>query len=178
MDDDLIEVELKEFIPNPIQELSPSIDGKPTLQIVIAGMNGRENYFISEGETKRIRNIVYNFTNSQLPDAINITYQNDALLLNTSRTLTQMVMATQKKDTIYPSSTYSPLKLRSLYSDGINNFVFSDFNKNATVTLQSEDSKVKNQSIKALKLNIAVNGNNQETVTLWKSEALQEDLRF
>ena len=162
--DDLIEVELKEFIPNPIQKLSPSIDGKPTLQMVIAGMNGRENYFISEGETKRIRNIVYNFTNSQLPDAINIAYQNDALLLNTSKTLTQMVMATQQKDTIYPSSTYSPLKLRSLYSDGANNFVFSDFNKNASVTLQSEDPKVKNQSIKALKLNVAVNGNNQQTV--------------
>ncbi len=44
IENDLIEVNVKEFIPNPKRVLTPSIDGKPILEIVIAGkslINGR-----------------------------------------------------------------------------------------------------------------------------------------
>ncbi len=161
---DLIEIKVKAFVPNPIQVLSSSIDGKPTLKIVIAGLNGRENYFISSGETKRIRNVVYNFNKNELPGAINIDFSNDSLVFKYNKPITQMVMATQKRDTIYPSNNYSTLKLRSLYSDGSNNFVFSEFNKNATISIESEAVKVKNESVTALILDISVNGNNKETI--------------
>ncbi len=161
---DLIEVKVKEFVPNPKQVLSESINGKPTLQIVVAGANGREEYFINQGQTKRIRNLIYNFKDIQLPDAINIRYRNDSLLFASNKTLTQMVMATQKKDTIYPSKKYSPLLLRSLYSDGVNNVVFSDFNKSGKVRIQSEDPKVKNESLTALLLDVSVNGKTSETL--------------
>jgi hypothetical protein len=136
----LIEVEVKDFIPNPKQVLTSSIDGKPILQIVNAGMNGREEYFVSQGETKRIRNVIYNFNDNPIPDAFNIRYNNDSLVFNTNKPLTQMVMATQKRDTIYPTGTYYPLKLRSLYSDGTNNFVFSNFNEKAKITMESESA--------------------------------------
>jgi len=161
---DLIEIKVKAFVPNPIQVLSSSIDGRPTLKIVIAGLNGRENYFISSGETKRIRNIVYNFKKTELPGAINIDFSNDSLIFKYNKPITQMVMATQKRDTIYPSNNYNPLKLRSLYSDGINNFVFSEFNKKATISIESEAVKVKNESVTALILDVSVNGNNKETI--------------
>ncbi len=160
--DDLIEVKVKEFIPNPKQILGESLDGKPTLQIVVAGANGREEYFISLGQTKRIRNLIYNFKDTQIPDAINIIYKNDSLLFASNKTFTQMVMATQKKDTIYPSEQYSPLFLRSLYSDGANNVVFSDFKINGKVRIESEDPKVKNESLTALVMDVSVNGNTKE----------------
>jgi cytochrome c-type biogenesis protein CcsB len=161
---DLIEVEVKDFIPNPKQVLTSSIDGKPILQIVIAGMNGREEYFVSQGETKRIRNVIYNFNDNPIPDAFNIRYNNDSLVFSSNKPLTQMVMATQKRDTIYPTGTYYPLKLRSLYSDGTNNYVFSNFDKKAKVTMESESAKVKNESITALLLDVTVNGNTKEAV--------------
>ncbi len=164
IDGDLIDIKLKEFIPNPKQILSPSIDGKLILKIVVTGMNGREEYFISKGQTKRIRNLVYNFKENLLPNAININYSNDSLFINADRILSQMTMATQQRDTIYPSKNYNPLRLRSLYSDGANNFVFSEFNKNASVTIESESAKVKNQSLTALVMDISVNGDNQETI--------------
>ena len=164
IDGDSVEVQVKEFIPNPKQMLISSMDGKPTLKIVVAGMNGREEYFINEGQTKRIRNVVYNFKQEQLPGAINIMYSNESLLFNTDRVLTQMVMATQKKDSIFPNDNYNPLKLRSLYSDGTNNFVFSEFNEKAEVVLESESVKVKNESITALKMDVSVNGTKQETI--------------
>ena len=162
--DNLIDVRVKEFIPNPKQILSESIDGKPTLQIVVAGANGREEYFINQGQTKRIRNFIYNFKDTQLPDAINISFRNDSLLFASNKTLTQTVMATQQKDTIYPSEKYGPLLLRTLYSDGMNSVVFSDFNRNGKVSIESEDQKVKNESLTALVLDIAVNGDARETL--------------
>ena len=163
LDGDLIDIKVKEFIPNPTQVLTPTIDGKPTLKIVIGGMNGRENYFLSQGETKRIRNVIYNFTNNQIPDAINITYQKDSLLFKSNKVLTQTVMATQKKDTIYPSEGYVSLRLRSLYTDGINRFVFPEFIENAIVKIESENPKVKNESTTGLIIDISVNGKTQET---------------
>ncbi len=162
IDDDLITVDVKEFIPNPKQLLTESIDGRATLQVVVSGPNGREEYFINEGQTKRIRNVIYNFKNAQLPDAINIAFRNDSLLFNSNKTLTQMIMATQHRDTINPSKNYKPLKLRSLYSDGINNFVFADFKKKGKVHIESEDSKVRNESLTALLLDVTVNGNTKE----------------
>jgi len=162
IENDLIEIKVKEFIPNPKQVLSSSIDGKPIIQIVVAGINGREEYYISEGETRRFRNVVFNFKNNQLSDAINIIYRNDSLLFNSTKALTQMVMATQHRDTIYPSNSYKPLKLRSLYSDGVNNFVISDFNDSGSLNIESENSKVKNESTTALIMDVTVNGETQE----------------
>ncbi|MBT8306038.1 MAG: cytochrome c biogenesis protein ResB, partial [Maribacter sp.] len=162
VDGDLISVAVKEFIPNPKQVLTESIDGRPTLQIVVSGANGREEYFISEGQTKRIRNLIYNFKSTQLPDAINIRFRNDSLLFNSNRTLTQMEMVTQRRDTLLPSSTYKPLKLSSLYSDGINSFVLSDFKEQGKIRIESEGSKVRNESLTALLLDVSVNGNTKE----------------
>jgi len=161
---DLIEIKIKEFIPNPKQTLTTNDDGKPTLKLVVAGANGREEYFISKGETNRFRNVIYNFKDVPYPGAINITYNNDSLLFKSNKTLTQMVMATQKRDTIYPSDEYKPLLLRSLYSDGTNNFVFSEFHPKASTRIESEDLKVRNESVTALSLDISVNGKVKETL--------------
>jgi len=160
--EDLIEVNVQDFIPNPKKALLESLDGRPTIQIVVAGANGREEYFISQGDTKRIRNTVYNFSDQLMSGAINIAFQKGSLLVNADRTLTQTVMATQKKDTIVPSGSYSPLSLRALYTDGITNFVFSDFKENAKVETLSEDPKVKNESLVALFMEVVVNGDARE----------------
>ncbi|WP_339918405.1 cytochrome c biogenesis protein [Yeosuana marina] len=164
VDNDLIEVEVKDFIPNPKQVLQASIDGKPTLKIVVSGMNGREEYFISEGESKRINNILYNFNDQEVPNAFNILFKGDSLSFKTNTTYSQMVMATQTRDTIYPSGSYQSLKLRALYSNGINNVVFPEFNPKGVAKMESESTKVKNESITALVLDVTVNGDTQETI--------------
>jgi cytochrome c-type biogenesis protein CcsB len=162
VDGDLISVDVKEFIPNPKQVLTESIDGRATLQIVVSGANGREEYYISEGQTKRIRNVIYNFKDAQLPDAINIRFRNDSLQFNSNRTLTRMEMVTQRRDTLLPTGAYRPLILRSLYSVGINNFVLSDFRKKGKIRIESEESKVRNESLTALLLDVTINGNSKE----------------
>jgi cytochrome c-type biogenesis protein CcsB len=153
---DVIEVELEDFIPNPENVLEPSENGVPTLKIVIGGASGREEYFLRDKEFKNIKGSWFNFGNPEQPQAINIYYRNDSLVFQTPEVLSQMVMATQQKDTIYPGA-YKPLMLRSLYSGGNINFVVGDFSPNAELVMKSTDRKMKNESIAALRLRVSIN---------------------
>jgi cytochrome c-type biogenesis protein CcsB len=160
---DLIETEVVEFIPNPVQVLETNVEGRPTLKIVFGGMNGREEYFISPGETKRFSNLVFNFSDTYRPEAINLKFEHKELLIKANRALTQMVMATQSIDTLMPQEEYYPLMLRSLYSDGSSRFVFAEFNESATRNIESENRKVKNESLTALRMNVSINGVQKST---------------
>ena len=161
--DDLIEFEVTNFIPNPKQELvSSNIDGKPILKVVFAGANGREEYFIAKGQTKKIKNVLYNFKEETLVGAFNIKYENKQLSFKTNRAFIQTVMATRKTDTLQ-SSTYHPLRLRSMYTDGVNSFVFGEFIQNGVIQINSESPKVKSESRNALVMNVSVNGIQKET---------------
>lgn len=164
INNNLIEIQVTKFIPNPKQQLVPGIlDGKPILKIVVGGANGRKEYFITKGQTRRINKVLFNFKEESLVGAFNIKYENEQLTFNTDRVYTQTVMATQQKDTIQPSSLYHSLKLRSLYSDGLNNFVFSEFNPSASVKIISENPKVKSESMTALAMDVSVNGTTKKT---------------
>ena len=159
----LIEVEVKEFIPNPTKKLTTGLNGKPTLKMVVAGANGREEYFISLGETKRIANVVYNFTKNVMPGAFNIDFVNGELVFDSDQTQLQTVMATQTRDTILAEEPFRPLKLRALYADGTNNVVYPEFNENASLGIVSTDPKVTNSSQVAVQMDISVNGETKET---------------
>lgn len=168
----IIDVKVKEFIPNPEQSLAEDDNGKPVIKLVLGSNDGRQEYFISLGEQKNIRGLVYNFTGKAIQNAINIYYRNDSLLIDSKRVLQQTVMATQQKDTLMPDAGPHLLRLRSLYSDGINNFVFGDFNGRAKVVMESTNRKVKNESMTALRADVTVNGKTKETV-LYGKKGLQ-----
>ena len=115
---DLIDIEVKEFIPNPIQTLESDVEGVPTIKVVFGTASGREEYFIAKGEKRRIKSVNFNFSENAIPNAINILYDNNSLNIKADVTLNQMVMATQKRDTLISQDEPYPLMLRSLYSFG------------------------------------------------------------
>ncbi|WP_127139716.1 cytochrome c biogenesis protein [Flagellimonas marinaquae] len=162
LDEHLVQIKTKEFIPNPIKKLSPGLAGRPTLKLVVAGRNGREEYFLSQGERKRIGGILYNFNVNKIPDAFNIAYTDGQLTFDTNRTLTEMVMATQTRDTIAGDEPSRPLKLRALYSDGTHNVVFPEFNENASTQLISESPKMRKDSQAAVLLQVTLDGQEEE----------------
>lgn len=79
---DLIELKVKEFLPNPVQILKEDPAGKATLKIVFGGMGGREEYYISQGDNRRIRNVLFNFTDTGIEDAVDISLQDGALSIS------------------------------------------------------------------------------------------------
>ena len=157
----LIEVKVTDFIPNPSQSLIPENDGKPIVKVVFGGQNGREEYFISQGEKRRLHNTLFNFTAQAIPGAINLKYHENRLFFQSDRSLSQRIMATQQVDTLLGGDILHPLVLRSLYSDGRDRFVFGDFHPNASVEVVSSDRKVKRESLTAVNLEIKSNGETQ-----------------
>jgi cytochrome c-type biogenesis protein CcsB len=161
---DEIVLEVNDFIPNPEQYLSPDPNGEDYLKIVFGGANGREEYYLAQGETRRIRNVLFNFSAQKINGAINLSAGTDGLLINADRPLIQRVMATQEIDTLMPEVEWHPLRLRSLYSDGQGQFVFGEFSPSSKVQIRSTDRKVKNESMTALQMDVTVNGVTQEIV--------------
>lgn len=156
--EDVIEVALREFIPNPVETMEEDPAGKPTLKVVFAGMGGREEYFIAAGDVRRIHDVLFNFTDQPQQGAENISLRDGALSTSTEQTIIRTVMATQTTDTLPPRAEPYPLALRAMYRIGPNGFVFGDFKPAATVHMGSKDRKVKNESTVALKLEVKVNG--------------------
>lgn len=158
---DVIKLEVVDFIPNPIQKLSYEEGNPATLKIVKGTSEGRQEYFVSLGETKTIHDQRFNFTNSYEPNAINLYFRNDSLMIQHDSPLSQMIMATQEKSELLPRANPYPLFLRSLYSDGSNSFVFGDFSESGKVMLESESPKVKNESLTALEIKVSINDNSE-----------------
>lgn len=157
----IIQVKLKDFIPNPVEEMTDSPDGLAMLKVVIGGMNGREEYHVKYGDQVNLSGTKINFGNPEMPGYVNISMQNDSLYFKVDRPITQMVMATQKLDTIAPGEL-RPLRTRSLYNMGNSNFVIAEFARSAVLNTTSKDIKVKSESIVGLKLDVEMDGQHHE----------------
>lgn len=116
--DKQISVEVTDFMPNPAEVMvDDPVTGVPILKIVIGGMSGREEYYLRYGETSTIKGTRFAFGEQPDPTAFSIQYANQELTFVAPEPYTQMVMATQTRDSIAPGAVY-PLRLRSLYSNG------------------------------------------------------------
>ncbi len=158
-----VKIELVRFIPNPEQVLETADDGVATLKLVVAGPRGREEYFLREGEVRNFNGTLFNFGNPEQPGAINIYYRDNNLTFNTPTWLTQMQMATQQTDTIYPGQ-YQMMLVRSLYSNPSINFVVGDFNPRGKLMLKSTDRKMKAESMAAVALKVTSGSESGEVV--------------
>ena len=64
--DQLIQVDLKNFVPNPASELIDRPEGSPMLKVVITGGEGREEYFLKYKGCKKCftQYSLFNFGNA------------------------------------------------------------------------------------------------------------------
>lgn len=150
-------IRVNRFLPNPAETMVDDEGGGPVLKVVIAGMNGREEYHVRQGEKSRIYNTLFNFRAPADPMAFNISYVNDSLYFQAPTDFTQMVMATQQLDTLRAGGTY-PLRLRSMYASGSQRFVFGAFSPTATVSLDASDPKMSSTSMGGLDLTVTFDG--------------------
>ncbi len=162
IEDALIDVRVLDFVPNPERILEPAEDGVPILKIVVAGMRGREEYYLSPGEVEEIQGLLFDFSGREIPGAVHLRYESGKVLLKYDRPLSRMVMATMKKDTLLPTDSYQPLVLRAMHSDGDHNFVFGDFVPSGKIVLKSAGQKVKSESLTAVLLEVKVGENSRE----------------
>lgn len=157
----IIQVKLKSFIPNPKEVMEEDPEGRPVMKVVVGGANGREEYFVKFGDRVHINGVNFNFTDSLMPNAFNVRFENDSLFFASDQVITQTVMATQQQDTILPGA-YQPLLLRALYVQGSSGFVIGDFRSSATVKFDQGEIKMKNESAAGIELEIMKDGEARE----------------
>ena len=158
---EVLEIEVNDFIPNPKQVMEDDPNGTPIIKVVVAGMNGREEYLVRYKEFANIRGTIFNFGNPEDPGAFNIKFEDNNLSFLANSTFSQMVMATQERDTLV-AGVYHPLRLRSMYSNGRESFVFGDFNPAASAKLTSESPKMKSNSTGGLDVTVRFGSDEQK----------------
>jgi len=156
-----VTVEVLDFMPNPKEKMAADDGGVPVLKIVIGGANGREEYFVRQGDKSMIQGTLFNFGKEEDPQAFNIKYEGGNLFFKAPTVFAQTQMATQQKDSL-PPGVYHPLVLRSLYTNGRQSFVFGDFSPRARVELYSSGQKMESTSTAGLRISVSSGPDVQE----------------
>ena len=172
-----LSVRLLEFVPNPTTQLLDDDQGLPTIKLVIAGQEGREEYYLPQGETKIVNGTNYNFSLDQIPGSIHFSIQNDSLFVKPPVDFQVTVMATQEKFNA-PALQYNAIKTRALYSNGTQNFVIPQFVSKAKLVTASLSPKVKNESMVGLKLAVASKTKTEEIFVIGRKGELGEEKVF
>lgn len=105
-----VTIELEKFIKGAEEDIIPNDNGEEYLKMV----EGGHNHFLKVGEVQSVHNILFSL-NKPTSGAINITYENDELFINSPYDGDYMTMATKARGNLVKDSI-QPLILRSLYN--------------------------------------------------------------
>ncbi|OEJ98522.1 cytochrome C biogenesis protein [Flavivirga aquatica] len=117
-----VTIELEKFIAGAEEDIIPDESGEEYLKLVEAGNSGPHNHFLKVGQVQSIHNILIAL-NKPTEGAINITYKNDELTINSPFDGEYMTMATRAQGQLIKDSL-QPLHLRSRYVIGNMQMVF------------------------------------------------------
>lgn len=158
-----IDLNLKELIPNPTEEVKWNDQGTPAINVVIGTPEGRKEHVLVKGDQKIIEGQFFNFTNTSLQGHVNIFHERDSFFISNEVPMTQMVMATQENVPLEINTKY-PLLTRSLYQSENHQFVVSSFFMAGDRKLVSKKRKIESGSEVALKMEVSVNGQKETKI--------------
>ncbi len=162
INDQKVQVTLKEFIPNCKEDVVQDPNGKLAVKIVVPGKGGRIEEFLEQGDEKNIGGVNFSFKDEFAPGKIQIAWQNNQLFIRTNENMSALEMATQNQVS-FPSDTgLVPLMLRSLYQLNGIQFVIPEFQNGVKTVLISESPKLKSESVNAVKLLVEYKNQSQE----------------
>lgn len=115
-------IELEKFIAGAEEDIVPDDSGEYYLKMVEAGASGPHNHFLKVGQVQNIHNVLYAL-NRPTEGAINITYTDSTLTIQSPFEGEYMTMATMQKGKLVKDSV-QPLILRSRYIIGDQALVF------------------------------------------------------
>ena len=117
-----ISIELVDFIAGAEEDIIPDDNGAYYLKLVEAGSGSPHNHFLKLGQVSSIHNVLYAL-NKPTPGAINLTYSEDGLTIESPFEGEYMTMATGQRGRLVKDSV-QPLQLRSRYIIGNQAVVF------------------------------------------------------
>lgn len=123
-ENDPLKITYKKFIKNAIERIKENQpNGNDMLQIVLGGQEGRENLYIKKGEVVNLGEIAFAYENFENENAIQITQNNEDLLITSPVLINRFSMPGFVPDTIFPNTPKS-FKPMHLHRFGQTQFVF------------------------------------------------------
>ncbi len=118
----LVVFELEKFIASAEKDIVPNDDGEAYLKIVEAGGGAPHNHFLKVGEVQSLHNVLFSL-NKEVEGAVNLTYEDGSLTIQSPFEGEYMTMATGQTGKLVKDSI-QPLMLRSRYIIGNMQMVF------------------------------------------------------
>jgi len=159
--DETVEIKLKKVLPNPMTSLEHNDQGLAIIKIVFGSSGGRQEYFLQQGEQKWINGLLFNFSNDKLNTAFNIIYNNDSIFFESNKSYIQTIMADRSRDTLEANQQHI-LRLRSMYDNGEQQFVFGAFESKGKVVVKAGNIKVDRSGTLGLLLDVGLGNDHFE----------------
>jgi cytochrome c-type biogenesis protein CcsB len=131
-----ISAKILKVIPNAIENMVYDPAGKPMIQLVFSGMQGRQTVVIAENQPKQIGEFLFTMNDSSNLKGVDIRSDSSGLFIRTSVSGMVMNMRSQQSDSVV-AGKYYPLQLKSLYNLSGLMLVPDNFISSAAVSLSS-----------------------------------------
>ncbi len=170
VEEESVEVELLDFIPNAVKELRPVPDGVPILHVVASAGKGREDIYLTYNKKKSIGGTTFVFAAGENND-VNFFEKNDSIFFKSTIPATRYVMATRQTDTLAAGLVH-PFRQKALYSWGNVNLVLKDFISKGKLVTVSKSARVADGALDLVKLKITTPSESKE-LEVWGSSGME-----
>ena len=157
--DNEIQLDFIDYIPNAQDTINVG-EGGPVIHIVMAGSNGRQNFYLRQGSAQRFLGIDFSF-GKILPGHVCFTLQDGQLMMQSPTNGTYMRMADQFTGEVQKDSL-QPLMLRSLYQIMGQNIVIPTFYEKAKLAYLPGENPEGQELEDVLIVKVTSNGEEKE----------------
>jgi cytochrome c-type biogenesis protein CcsB len=170
-------VECTEIVPNAMEVVNESPNGEAILDMVVAGMEGRQNVPLASGKSKNLGMFILSFNDSTNKQGVNIIRSDSGLFIQSPRTIVSVNMMTQTRDTL-KTGELNPFNIRTVYVIHGVQILASNFYPSAIIDVMSVPHEPKSSLPDALKLKVSVGKQSRNLLYFAEKEALNHTLSF
>lgn len=161
-----IKFKFKEYIKNAVEKAEDNVAGGiDMIELIVATENGKERFFIRNGETMNLGKYMLAYNTDPINNAIKITGKDGQLKICAPNDITRTTMAEQLSDTIIKDSV-AEFKERCVYSIQDAMFVFKQFHRSAIKKLVPSENE-EDGGMDALLFDVTNNEKNYEAQLLF-----------
>jgi cytochrome c-type biogenesis protein CcsB len=163
------------IIPNAVEIAKVTPNGNPLLDIVIAGMNGRQNISLINGTTKNLQGISISFNDSTNTQGINISLNNSGMYIQSPFEMITVNMHDQSQEILQANTLY-PFKLKTLYSVDEVQFIATNFYPSAEIDVMSDPADKNSLHPMAVKIKVSVDDQSQDLLYFAEENTFNQPL--
>jgi len=175
-----INIKLKQYIPDAIETIEFSTNGKAIAQLMITGGGQGKPVALEYGNFFDAGNYVIDFESKKSfsKPVINLFVQNDELFMSHNMILDYFTMDDRKEGKL-KANEKEKFNKRTLYGTDLGKFVLKDFLVKAKKrVIQNPNSTFKTSGVSVLKFNVTINNKNKVMLVYFKKGKKAIDSTF